>query len=29
MGYISSSSTFFKTGSGEPLRRYLMQQARI
>ena len=28
MGYISSS-TFFKTGSGEPLRRYLMQQATL
>lgn len=28
LGYISSS-TFFKTGSGEPLRRYLLGHARI
>jgi type I restriction-modification system DNA methylase subunit len=28
MGYISSS-TFFKTGSGEPLRRYLLENTRI
>ena len=28
MGYISSS-TFFKTGSGEPLRRYLSQQTTL
>lgn len=28
LGYISSS-TFFKTGSGEPLRRYLLKEAAI
>jgi hypothetical protein len=28
LGYISSS-TFFKTGSGEPLRRHLLTRARI
>jgi hypothetical protein len=28
LGYISSS-TFFKTGSGEPLRRYLAEQATL
>ncbi|WP_050897747.1 Eco57I restriction-modification methylase domain-containing protein [Methylobacter tundripaludum] len=28
LGYISSS-TFFKTGSGEPLRRYLLDNARL
>lgn len=28
LGYISSS-TFFKTGSGEPLRRHLMRNAQI
>lgn len=28
LGYISSS-TFFKTGSGEPLRRHLLDHARI
>ncbi len=28
LGYISSS-TFFKTGSGEPLRRYLLEHAKI
>lgn len=28
LGYISSS-TFFKTGSGEPLRRYLLAHARL
>ncbi len=28
MGYISSS-TFFKTGSGEPLRRYLLEKTQL
>ncbi|MDD5613084.1 MAG: N-6 DNA methylase, partial [Gallionella sp.] len=28
LGYISSS-TFFKTGSGEPLRRFLLEQTRL
>ncbi|MEI7456881.1 MAG: TaqI-like C-terminal specificity domain-containing protein [Nitrosomonadales bacterium] len=28
MGYISSS-TFFKTGSGEPLRRYLLEETQL
>ncbi len=28
LGYISSS-TFFKTGSGEPLRRYLLEQTQL